>query len=926
MAWLTGWSYREAFKISLASGGPLTDYTVVISIDTTGLIADDKMQADGDDIRFTQGATETLLSYWLEPGTINTTTTKIWIKINTIPDGKSGIWMYYGNASAAAYSDITGIFLEYDLFDDASIDPAKWTTLSGNGSITESSNQLNFAYTTTEANDWWGTGTGREGKVLRLDTTPGVDFFVQILIPSGITGPANYFFGIAAYQDDANVYHFGRIEAGVDRIQIQKIVGGTGSSVTQANYRPLPRYYGIKKTGSEFRFFDSTDGVSWTQFGGVYSDITFNKVVLWGKEYSASGTNLTFKIKDLKIRKAASVEPAISFLSKNILVHAGAVASLNDYWQDGPNPFFYEDSTNIIYAVISLGTAGGYLDVVKSIDEGISWNIFLTLTNPSGISGVYRTPSGNEWQLKNNKLYGVVANAAERITFCFYLVNLTSETEERKITIFNEGFNPGMFPRAGVGFTITDDGKLWASYTWLGFLDGTYPAGTILVVSSEDEGQNWGISLQVNATGGRGNTKLFSETNAVVLIHNWKPGTGQGIFKTYVSGGGSDQDFLTGTVTLRDVIQYGTSYIYSYESGGSWYTGIDTTAGIQIGSGEGPIYLAIGPDGIPRAVTKTSNTQISLWNWNGTGWDLIATYTTTSTDDNGSAIGNIRRAYLLYHQYDQTKQGDGKEIFYITTDASPENVYALYEASLWSFLPAAGPPQGPRPLFAPCGPDPEITPRPLFWPFNGSQESLLALDLQQKPGIRTKSFGGYRWDKAGAIGFKSYQKYGQLFLEGAFAVINTPDALNYPDGSEPTARPYGADIWRFYNDRKGSLLPFFTPEFFPRPHLLLTSATVAGAIDINLASVVGLTIEDGAEGNMLAISRPERNIFDVVGISTIVGMTITLDRALAYSYTIDADIFIVHKVIFDQPLKVRQVHRFVDYFEMRFRSVGACNR
>jgi hypothetical protein len=722
MSWLSGWTYRSAFKIALASGGPLTDYTVVVSIDTTGLIADGKMQSDGDDIRFTQGATETLLSYWLEPGTINTTTTKIWIKINTIPNGNSGIWMYYGNPSASATSDISGIFLDYDLFDDGTIDPGKWTTLSGNGAITESGGQLSFAYTTTEANDWWSSG--REGEALRLDAIPGVDFFAEILIPSGKTSPELYHFGIAAYEDDSNVYLFG-YGATFDRLVLSKVVGGTGSSVGGSNGKTLPRYYGIKKIGSQFSFWHSVDGASWTKAWSDYSDITFNNVVLFGREWSASGTNLTFNIKNFRITKLAAVEPTITFMTKNIKVHGGATAALNEYWQDGPNPFFYEDSTNIIYLVVTPGTSG-YLDAVKSIDEGITFNTFLTLSDPPSLPGsVYRTPSGNEWQLKNNKIYGVVANAAENLILCFYLINLTSETEERKTEIFYEGFNPGMFPRQGIGFTITDDGKLWASYTWFGFTDTTYPGDTILVVNSEDEGQTWGISLQINVTGGgRGNTKLFSETNAVVLIHNWNLTGDQGIYKSYAAGVGSNQTFLSGAVDLRDVVQYGTSYIYSYQdSSNDWYTGIDLVSGIQIGSGEGPIMLAIDQNGDAIAITKTSATQLSEWKWNGSGWDLITAYTKTSTDNNGDAIGDIGHAYLLYHQYDSTKQGEGKELFYtgIPPPAKPP-IYALYEASLWSFFPEVSS-QGPRrPLFAPCGLS--MAARVGYWP----------LTWQKKPG------------------------------------------------------------------------------------------------------------------------------------------------------------------------------------------------
>lgn len=927
MPWLTGWSHRKAFKINLASGGPLTDYSVQISIDTTGLIAAGDMKADGSDIRFTQisGTSETLLTYGLWPGTINTTTTKIFIKIPSIPNGNSSVWMYYGNSSATAVSDLDAVLLDYDAFDDDVIG-SKWTELSGNGTIIESGGALNFTYTGSQDNQWWSSG--RNGKALKLNTLPSGDFHAEVYL-SAQGGNLNKHAGIAAYQDDANVYLSGHyhVEWGTERFRVEKIVGGVGTgNIADANNITPPVIYAIRKIGSQFSFWRSfTNGATWIKLGSNYSDITFSNIVLFGKEWSTSGT-ITFSLKNFIVRKSASVEPTISLVTKNIKVHAGAVASLNDYWQDGPNPFFYENSTNIIYSVISLGTgATAYLDVVKSVDEGIIWSIILGLTAPPSLVALnhgYWTPSGNEWQLKNNKIYGVVANSGEQLTLCFYLIDLATETEERKTQIFNEGFNPGQFPREGVGFVITDDGKLWASYTWFGFLDNTYPANTILVVNSVDEGQTWGVPIQVNATGGRENTKLFKEGNSVILFHNWNVGSAQGIFKTVV--GGSTTTLLSGAVGLADVIQYGTSYLYSYVSGGSWYTGIDSTSGIQIGAGEGPIMLALNPSGLPIAVTKTSATQLSTWSWNGSGWDNTAIYTTTSTDDNGAAIGAIRHAYLLYHQYDQTKQGEGKELFYTTVDASPEKLYALYEDSLWSFLEEVVPVTPSRPLFAPCGTD--IIPLPVFWPFEWSVEGLVALDLKSQAAKRQKQFSGSLWDRSGPISFKSYQKYGQVFLQGAFATINTPISVTYPDNTQPVARPYGADIWRFYNDRKGSLKPFWCPEFFPRPHLQLNNSIADGAISINLASIVGLTTEDGAEGNVITLSPPERNYFDIVGISSIVGNTVNLIRSVSHAYDTSADIFITYKVIFDEPLRVKQMHRFVNLFDMRFRAVGACKR
>ncbi len=113
MAWLTNWNYRRPVTIS-NTGSALTDYQILVTIDTSSIITAGKMLSNGNDIRFTSSDGSTLLSYWIESG-INTTSTKIWVKIPSILSGTNTIYLYYGNPSAASASSGTNTF---DLFDD----------------------------------------------------------------------------------------------------------------------------------------------------------------------------------------------------------------------------------------------------------------------------------------------------------------------------------------------------------------------------------------------------------------------------------------------------------------------------------------------------------------------------------------------------------------------------------------------------------------------------------------------------------------------------------------------------------------------------------------------------------------------------------------------------------------------------------------
>ena len=112
MGWLTGWSYRRPVTIDNTNNpNTLTDYQVLVVVDTASLIQQGKMQADCDDIRFTDTDGTTLLPYWIE-GPINASNTKIWVKVPQIPaNGTKVIYLYYGNPTAQSESSIVDTFI-----------------------------------------------------------------------------------------------------------------------------------------------------------------------------------------------------------------------------------------------------------------------------------------------------------------------------------------------------------------------------------------------------------------------------------------------------------------------------------------------------------------------------------------------------------------------------------------------------------------------------------------------------------------------------------------------------------------------------------------------------------------------------------------------------------------------------------------------
>ena len=84
-AQLANWNYGIPVTITETSGTTLTNHQIAIYIDTQTPIAAGQMNVDGSDIRAGEDVNGTsLLEHWIEKG-INTDSTKLWIKLNSLP-------------------------------------------------------------------------------------------------------------------------------------------------------------------------------------------------------------------------------------------------------------------------------------------------------------------------------------------------------------------------------------------------------------------------------------------------------------------------------------------------------------------------------------------------------------------------------------------------------------------------------------------------------------------------------------------------------------------------------------------------------------------------------------------------------------------------------------------------------------------------
>ncbi len=143
---LNGWGYRTEISVDNSmNSNALNDYQVLLNLNTQQLITDGKLNVDGSDLRFTDNAGG-LYSYWIDPNTINTTNTKVRVRISdALPTTSTvSIYMFYGAPSAPSASDGVATFELFDDFDSTNVDNSLWATC-GPGTQNNASSELTLA-------------------------------------------------------------------------------------------------------------------------------------------------------------------------------------------------------------------------------------------------------------------------------------------------------------------------------------------------------------------------------------------------------------------------------------------------------------------------------------------------------------------------------------------------------------------------------------------------------------------------------------------------------------------------------------------------------------------------------------------------------------------------------------------------------------
>jgi len=291
---LDGWDYRRKVTITEQSGEDLTDYQVLVELDSSNFDFT-HAQSNGEDVRFadTEG---NLFDYWIEEWDSVNETAKVWVKVPSIPaNGTTELYMYYGNPSASSESDGDATFEFFDDFESGGLE--KWEVMCGTWEITtyDGGNRLKGS----NCGDYYCI------KTKSFQATEGV-IEVDAQCYSGdddAHGEVNVFWWYQGTND------FSFIEVGSPNRQrsrlYDKVEGDYAVLDDTTNYKPFQEWYKIKVvfTGSSAKVY--IDDSLWLQDDSMTGSRVSNYLGL-------SCYTSTDYYDNFRVRKYTEPEPSVS--------------------------------------------------------------------------------------------------------------------------------------------------------------------------------------------------------------------------------------------------------------------------------------------------------------------------------------------------------------------------------------------------------------------------------------------------------------------------------------------------------------------------------------------------------------------------------------------------------------------------------------
>jgi hypothetical protein len=350
-AWLSGWQYRKNITINnTQNSNILTNYQVLVDLDTQSLISEGKMQPYCNDTRFTDSDGDTLLSYWIESG-CNTTSTKIWVNVTNIPASSiKTIYVYYGNPSASSASNATNTFDIYANFQDGTFQG--WVDAEKNtGSPGCSADYPDATVDTT---------TGNPAPSAKKGPEQGSGYNCEVGIAKTINLPGNVNISIKVDNRAYSTYT-------------------TGSSpVTNAN---MNVYEGTTITGTKLwgqNLFSGRGDSGWISYGPYVANVsgyTTITIHLFTTDLWTTDWDKTVWFDNVIVRKYISPEPTTSVGEEEI----NQPPTLSYVWESPTDPATYSPGATYHFNITACDINGA-VDISAVLFE---WNggANITVTN-----------------------------------------------------------------------------------------------------------------------------------------------------------------------------------------------------------------------------------------------------------------------------------------------------------------------------------------------------------------------------------------------------------------------------------------------------------------------------------------------------------------------------------------------------------------
>lgn len=284
----SGFTYRVPIEIDNSKSALLQEYEIKININSSALISTGKMRSLGQDIRFLDKQGNEL-NYWIKDGTINTTSTTIWIQADSIKNyAKDTIYLYYGHGTATAKSNSKATFQLVEEFNGSTLSSSLWGSC-GSGTVALSGGKLRLTSNSTTA---------------------------SIYTKSSINGPVIVELeGVASSGGTAVVGQLNSSDKGYAMVhdgtnmQLATLLGGT-SCISKTGYGST-NSTGITGDWS-FVWSGFSQEANWAGQTLSSTNTTYTMSNQSRIAIANTGAYGTLNIDYLRIRKYASIEPGIS--------------------------------------------------------------------------------------------------------------------------------------------------------------------------------------------------------------------------------------------------------------------------------------------------------------------------------------------------------------------------------------------------------------------------------------------------------------------------------------------------------------------------------------------------------------------------------------------------------------------------------------